>query len=226
MLMAKKPSVRSPMSLAGCGKRQRGPCPACAMTGLGAVDYRVPINRHVRPACSPIKHSSNGLHDTLQRALGPDLGHNPRPRLFSVCRKPALPPTAPQPPPTRSVFVQVTAQHDLCRRRTAACCNDSSLASRCPPDDAAALLTRLRPYLRRQTDLCSRALTSAEPPTATSPTRQTFHLQTLQHHICTPPSTNNNTKQTKQTTTPLHSTFSSVRSTYTKPLQFGDTAPR
>jgi hypothetical protein len=47
-----------------------------AMTGLGAADYRVPINRHVRPACSPIKHSSNGLHDTLQRALGPDLGHS------------------------------------------------------------------------------------------------------------------------------------------------------
>lgn len=131
LAMAKKASIRSPMSLAACGKRQRGPCTDFrAMTGLGAVDSgRVPINRHVRPACSPSpKHSRNGLHDTLQRALGPDLGHKQLPRLFTVCcyLPSTLSPTATKTSATRSVFVQVTAPHDLRRRHTAAYAKDSS----------------------------------------------------------------------------------------------------
>ena len=101
-----------------------------AMTGLGAVDSgRVPINRHVRPACSPSpKHSRNGLHDTLQRALGPDLGHKQLPRLFTVCcyLPSHLSPTATETSATRSVFVQVTAPHHLRRRHTAAYAKDSS----------------------------------------------------------------------------------------------------
>jgi hypothetical protein len=110
-----KPSVRSPMSLAGCGKRQRGPCTACAMTGLGAVDYRVPINRHVRPACSLIKHSSNGLHDTLQRALGPDLGHS---AVHVYSQSVANPPAAcaPRTPTHPSRLCPGNSPVDLCRR--------------------------------------------------------------------------------------------------------------
>lgn len=104
----KKASVRSPMSLPGCGKRQEswlvrpglddwaGGCSAVT----GCAYLLIAISAQPFPI---IQHSSNGLHDTLQRALGPDLGRNAHIRLFSLSQTP-LSPTAPVPHlPVRSL---------------------------------------------------------------------------------------------------------------------------
>jgi hypothetical protein len=51
--MAKKAQRSQPDESCRVWQEATGPVRACSMTGLGAVDYRVPINRHVRPARSP-----------------------------------------------------------------------------------------------------------------------------------------------------------------------------
>ena len=80
-------------------KRQAGQCVRVAMTGLGgAVGDGVPIS--IASAAQPghaHQDSSNGLHDSLQRALGPDLGLQPTIVLSGLCRKP--PPSPKNYPP-------------------------------------------------------------------------------------------------------------------------------
>jgi hypothetical protein len=169
-----------------------GLCAATSDDWTGAVCCGLPINRHVRPASSHHQDSSNGLHDTLQRALGPELGR--RITKVTVCL-------------SQTPSVAYRTRHHyypfrLCpgsssarplSRHAAACRKDSPLAACRSPDGKAGLYTLSPPVPASSTSpSISRQLSPAEPPTATSLTRQPSHLQNGQHRTC-PTTTNNNT---------------------------------